>query len=153
MKKSWTRSLREEEGQDSTEYALMLAMICVVLIAVLQLLGFSLHKSYSNATSIVAGVSAHSPANAPASSNFATAGGSGSPGEPAAGGGGYSSSGGFGSGHGHGHGHGKGYGNSHGHGNGHAASGNGRGGGGGNPSGPNKTHLNNHGSLGGSHKR
>jgi Flp pilus assembly pilin Flp len=50
MKRFFTRSWHEEQGADSAEYALMFALICVVVIVVLQVMGSTLKTSYANAS-------------------------------------------------------------------------------------------------------
>ena len=51
MREVWTRLWRGEDGQDLTEYALILVLISLVAIAVLRVIGSSVHNLYSTASS------------------------------------------------------------------------------------------------------
>lgn len=51
MREVWTLLWRGEDGQDLTEYALILVLISLVAIAVLRVIGSSIHNLYSTANS------------------------------------------------------------------------------------------------------
>jgi Flp pilus assembly pilin Flp len=49
MSELWKRLWQEEEGQDLTEYALLLVLIALVAIAAMQTMGSAVSTVYSNA--------------------------------------------------------------------------------------------------------
>lgn len=51
MKHLCERLWREEDGQDLTEYALILVLISLVAMAILRSIGMMVHNTYSNAAS------------------------------------------------------------------------------------------------------
>jgi Flp pilus assembly pilin Flp len=53
MREVWTRLWRGEDGQDLSEYALILVLISLIAIAVLRVIGSSVHNLYSTANSNV----------------------------------------------------------------------------------------------------
>jgi len=56
MKNFIVRFVREEEGQDLVEYAMLLAFIALIAIAGVQLLGTTVNTFFSNvATALTAG--------------------------------------------------------------------------------------------------
>lgn len=51
MKICWRRLWREVDGQDLTEYALLLVMVSLAAIAAVGFFGSAIQKIYSNASS------------------------------------------------------------------------------------------------------
>lgn len=49
----WERLWREQNGQDLTEYALILVLISLVAVAILRTIGLVVFHTYSNASSDV----------------------------------------------------------------------------------------------------
>ena len=47
----WMRLWSEEDGQDLTEYALIMALISLVAMAALQVIGTTVHNIFSTASS------------------------------------------------------------------------------------------------------
>lgn len=47
----WKKLWRDEDGQDLTEYALILVLISLVALAILQVVGSTVHNIYSTASS------------------------------------------------------------------------------------------------------
>ena len=57
MQNFWKRLWHEDEGQDLTEYALILVLISLVAIVAMKLIGSTVHDVYSNASSNMASAS------------------------------------------------------------------------------------------------
>ena len=53
MREAWRGLWSEEDGQDLTEYALILVLISLVALAILQVVGSTVHNVYSSAASNV----------------------------------------------------------------------------------------------------
>lgn len=53
MRELCERLWRDENGQDLTEYALILVLISLVAVAILRTIGLVVHNTYSNAASNV----------------------------------------------------------------------------------------------------
>lgn len=51
MRKYLKRMWRDEEGQDLTEYALIMALISLLAVAVLKVIGFTVANVFSTASS------------------------------------------------------------------------------------------------------
>lgn len=51
MQEFWKRLWSEENGQDLTEYALILVLISLVAMAALQVIGSTVHNIFSTASS------------------------------------------------------------------------------------------------------
>ena len=51
MKPLWRRLWTENEGQDIAEYAVMLAVILVIVVGTIQLIGSSANNVFSNVAS------------------------------------------------------------------------------------------------------
>jgi len=49
MSELWKRLWQEDEGQDLTEYALLLVLISLVAIAAMQVMGSAVSDTFSNA--------------------------------------------------------------------------------------------------------
>ena len=47
----WETFWRSEDGQDLTEYALILVLISLIAVAIVRTIGSVVHDSYSNASS------------------------------------------------------------------------------------------------------
>jgi Flp pilus assembly pilin Flp len=76
MEKLWKRLRRSEDAQGLVEYALMVLMISVVVIATLRIISQSMHLMYSNADTGV--TSASASRSRPGSGSGAGSGGSNS---------------------------------------------------------------------------
>ncbi|PYX90497.1 MAG: Flp family type IVb pilin [Acidobacteria bacterium] len=53
MLELFTRLLREEEGQDIAEYAVMLAVILVIVVGTVRLIGSNANTVFSNVASSI----------------------------------------------------------------------------------------------------
>lgn len=51
MKSLWQRFWREEDGQDIAEYAVMLAVILVIVVGTVRLIGSNSNNVFSNVAS------------------------------------------------------------------------------------------------------
>lgn len=51
MSEIWQTLWHDEDGQDLTEYALILVLISLIALAILRTIGSVIHNTYSNASS------------------------------------------------------------------------------------------------------
>ncbi len=56
MKNFWTRVWHEEDGQDIAEYAVMLAVILVIVVGTIRLIGSNANNVFSSVSSSIAGM-------------------------------------------------------------------------------------------------
>jgi pilus assembly protein Flp/PilA len=56
MRNIWQKCWAEEDGQDIAEYAVMLAVILVIVVGTIQLIGSNANNVFSSVSSSIAGV-------------------------------------------------------------------------------------------------
>ena len=56
MKTFWKRIWHEEDGQDIAEYAVMLAVILVIVVGTIRLIGSNANNVFSSVSSSIAGM-------------------------------------------------------------------------------------------------